>query len=52
MDATNHGLRAASPTVPGECPEQLEEFRDAMLDDLAPAGVLEAELAERVALLS
>ena len=52
MNATNHGLRAASPTVPGECPEQWEAFRDAMLHDLAPAGVLEAELAERVALLT
>jgi hypothetical protein len=52
MNAMNHGLRAASPTVPGESPELWEEFRDAVLLDLAPAGVLEAELAERVATLS
>jgi NAD(P)H dehydrogenase (quinone) len=39
--------------VPGvEKPEDWEEHRDGMLEDLAPSGPLELALAERVALLS
>jgi hypothetical protein len=38
--------------VPGvEKPEDWEEYRDGMLEDLAPLGSLELALAERVALL-
>ncbi len=52
LNATSHGLRAASPVVPGEDPATWEEYRDAVVSDLAPVGVLETELADRVALLS
>ena len=38
--------------VPGEDPAAWEAFREAMVADLAPVGVLETELADRVALLS
>lgn len=52
LNATSHGLRAASPVVPGEDPSAWEAFRESMVADLAPVGMLELELAERVALLS
>jgi hypothetical protein len=52
MNAVSHGLRAASPVVPGEDPAAWEAYRDALASDLAPVGVLEADLADRVALLS
>ncbi len=51
LNATSHGLRAASPVVPGEDPTAWEAFREAMAADLAPVGMLESELAERVAAL-
>ena len=52
MNAMAHGLRAASPVVPGEDPAAWEAYRDAVVSDLAPIGVLETELADRVAMLS
>ncbi len=52
MNALSHGFRAASPVVPGESAEVWEQFREAVVEDLAPIGFLESELAERVALLS
>ncbi len=52
MNALTHGFRAASPVVPGECPELWDQFRAAIVADLAPVGVIEAELADRVALFS
>lgn len=52
LNATSHGLRAASPIVPGEDPAAWEEYREAVVSDLAPVGVVEAELADRVALLA
>lgn len=52
LNATSHGLRAASPVVPGEDPAVWEEYREAVVSDLAPVGVLEAELADRVAVLA
>jgi hypothetical protein len=52
-NATRHGIRSPAPVVPGvEKPEDWEEYRDEILEDLAPAGALEFALAERVALLS
>jgi hypothetical protein len=52
-NATRHGIRSPAPVVPGvEKPEDWEEYRDRMLEDLAPLGNLELVLAERVALLS
>jgi hypothetical protein len=52
-NATRHGIRSPAPVVPGvEKPEDWEEHRNGMLEDLAPSGPLELVLAERVALLS
>jgi hypothetical protein len=51
MNAVSHGLRAVAPTVPGEDPAEWDEFRNALVADLAPVGFLEMELAERIALL-
>jgi hypothetical protein len=48
-----HGIRSPAPVVPGvEKSEDWEEYRDGMLEDLAPLGSLELALAERVTLLS
>ena len=52
LNAVSHGLRAASPVVPGEDPAAWEAYREAVVSDLAPVGMLETELADRVALLS
>jgi hypothetical protein len=52
MNALSHGLRAASPVVPGEDPDRWDQFREVMVADLAPVGAVEEELADRVALLS
>ncbi len=52
-NSTRHGIRSPAPVVPGvEKPEDWEEYRDGILEDLAPLGSLEFSLAERVALLS
>src|SRR5215211_2152554 len=52
-NATRHGIRSPAPVVPGvEKKEDWEEYRDGILEDLAPLGSLELALAERVALLS
>src|SRR5918994_3576618 len=52
-NATRHGIRSPAPVVPGvEKPEDWEEYRDGILEDLAPLGSLELALAERVALIS
>src|SRR5918996_4648019 len=52
-NSTRHGIRSPAPVVPGvEKPEDWEEYRDGMLEDLAPLGNLELALAERVTLLS
>lgn len=52
MNAVAHGLGVVSPVVPGEDPTAWENYCEAMVADLAPVGVLETELAGRVALLS
>lgn len=51
MSATAHELRAATPVLPGEDPSQWELFRGGVVTDLDAVGILEAELADRVALL-
>ena len=51
-NAMSHGLRATLPIVPGESSSEWKGFREGVLDDLKPVGMLERELAERVALLS
>jgi len=51
-NALKHGLQSLSPVVPGvESPEDWEGHRDAVLDDLVPAGYLEKELAGRIAFI-
>jgi hypothetical protein len=50
QNALRHGLRSEQPVVPGESPDAWVAHRDGIRRDLAPAGTLEAELADRVAL--
>ena len=49
-NALRHGLRSPAPVLPGECPREWERHRAGVVQSLAPAGGLEAELADRVAL--
>ena len=52
-NATRHGISSPVPVVPGlEKAEDWKEHRDGILDNLAPVGHLEINLAERIALLS
>jgi len=50
-NATKHGIFAAVPVIPGECPATWESHRAGVVDSLAPVGLLEVNLAERAALL-
>jgi len=50
-NAMKHGIFAAVPVVPGECPEAWEAHRAGVVDSLGPVGLLEINLAERAALL-
>jgi hypothetical protein len=48
-NATRHGIRSPAPVVPGvEKSEDWEEYRDGMLEDLAPLGSLELALTQEV----
>jgi hypothetical protein len=49
LNALHHGLRSLEVVAPGEPPEAWEIHRAAVLEDLAPAGAVEAALAEQVA---
>jgi hypothetical protein len=51
-NAVKHGLLAREAVIAGEDPEEFEVYREGMLADLAPAGPVEAMLAERVVGLS
>jgi len=51
-NALKHGLLAREAVIRGEDPEEFELYREQMLEDLAPAGAVEAMLAERVVGLS
>jgi hypothetical protein len=48
-NAIKHGLLARDAVVRGEDPDDFEAHRQAVLAELAPVGVLESVLAERVA---
>ena len=50
-NATKHGIFAAVPVLPDECPEAWETHRTGVVASLAPVGLLEVNLAERAALL-
>ena len=51
-NALKHGLLAREAVIQGEDPEEFEGYRQWMLESLAPAGAVEAMLAERVVGLS
>jgi len=48
QNAIRHGLRAQNIIIPGEDPEEFDQFRQLMLDDLVPAGAMEVFLADRI----
>jgi hypothetical protein len=50
-NATRHGIFAAVPVIPGECPDAWEAHRAGVVESLAPVGLLEVNLAERAALV-
>ncbi|MEN6425035.1 MAG: hypothetical protein ABFE13_06720 [Phycisphaerales bacterium] len=52
QNAIKHGLLAREAVIQGEDPEEFEGYREEMLVELAPAGVVETMLAERVVGLS
>jgi hypothetical protein len=51
-NAIRHGLLAREAVIQGEDPEEFELYREGMLQELVPAGAVEAMLAERVVGLS
>ncbi|MBP7050883.1 MAG: hypothetical protein KBE65_07710 [Phycisphaerae bacterium] len=51
-NALKHGLLAREAVIQGEDPEEFEVYREGMFQELAPAGVVEEMLAERVVGLS
>jgi hypothetical protein len=52
QNAVRHGLLAKEAVIKGEDPGEYEFYRDRMLGELAPAGVMESVLAERIVGLS
>ncbi len=50
-NATKHGIFAAAPVLPGENADEWEAHRGGTVASLAPLGLLEVNLAERIALL-
>jgi hypothetical protein len=50
-NATRHGIFSSVPVIPGESPDLWEAHRAGVVESLAPAGLLEVNLAERAALL-
>jgi hypothetical protein len=45
-----HGLRASTPVLPGEDPSELEALANQVTSEVQPQGVVEAFMAERVAI--
>ena len=52
QNAVKHGLLAQRNVIIGEDPEEFDLHRDQMLGELAPAGVVETLLVERIVSLS
>ena len=50
-NAVAHGLCAETPVLPGEDEAKYKLFRGHVLDDLAPHGMLECSMVERIAVL-
>ncbi|OQY04243.1 MAG: hypothetical protein B6I25_07245 [Planctomycetales bacterium 4572_13] len=48
QNAIRHGLRAENTIIPGEDPEEFDQFRQLLLDDLLPAGAMEVFLVDRI----
>src|SRR5256885_15573185 len=51
MNALKHGLTAKTPLIPGEDPDEFRQFVWDMVQDLGPQGPVQAELAQRAAVL-
>jgi hypothetical protein len=51
MNAVTHGLTARTPLLPGEDSEEFRRFVWDIVEDLAPVGPVQAELASRAAVL-
>ncbi len=49
-NALKHGV-TAKRLLPGESGEEFEQFREALLDELAPVRAVEEEIAERIVLV-
>lgn len=47
-NAVRHGLRAENTVIAGEDPDEFNQFRQLLLDDLAPEGLMELLLADRI----
>jgi len=52
QNAVKHGLLAKQAVIVGEDPGEYEFYRDRMVGELAPVGLVESMLAERVVSLS
>ena len=52
QNAVKHGLLARQAVIVGEDPGEYEFYRDQMVGELAPVGLVESMLAERVVSLS
>lgn len=52
MNALRHGLRAETLVLPDEDPAEFDRFQQALIDELAPGGELEAVLVERIIVLA
>lgn len=47
-NAITHGLRSHTTVITGEDSDELDQFRQLLLDDLAPEGIMEILLADRI----
>ena len=52
QNAVRHGLLAKEVVVKGEDPGEFELYRQQMLEELAPVGLMEETLAQRIVGLS
>ena len=50
QNAVKHGIFSQNPVIPGENAAEWDVFRQEIVQSHAPIGLLETELAERIAL--